>query len=239
LWRARPDGSDRLQLTSPPLQVFNLGWSPDGKHIAFHGLSPGQTGKINIVSADGGRIETLFAGEPTGENCPGWSRDGNSILFDRTWLDKDGNATRTAVFIWDMNAHHLTEMPGSEGMNCPSWSPDGQYVVAHKDDNSTLTLFDSRSQRWKVIARGEFLNGPAWTRDSKGMVFQDSFAGEDQPIYRVSVATGKVDEVASRKQFLRADISRYKFFGLDPQDNPLAIVFRSNSDVYALDLSLP
>jgi hypothetical protein len=68
------------------------------------------------------------------------------------------------------------------------------------------------------------------------MFFQDSVSGEDQPIYRVSVPAGKVEEVASRKQLLRGDVSRYRFLGLDPENDPLAVVIHRNSDVYALDL---
>jgi hypothetical protein len=83
---------------------------------------------------------------------------------------------------------------------------------------------------------GRRLNAPTWTRESQSLIFQDSAHGEDQPIYRVSLATGKVEEVASRQQLLRTDISRFTFTGLDPQDNPLAVVIRRNGDVYALDL---
>lgn len=237
LWKARPDGSDRLQLTFPPEQAFGTGWSPDGKKIVFHGLSPGQPGKIKFVPAEGGEIQTLFAGEPTGENCAQWSRDGNTLLFERTWLDKSGNTTRSALFTMDLKTNRQTELPGSEDMACPAWSPDGQSVVAHGDDSHNLSLFDLRSQKWKVIARGGYLNGQSWEREGKSVIFQDAAHGEDQPVYRLFVANGKMEEVASRKQFLRADVGRYTFTGLDPQDNPLAIVIHRNGDVYALDLA--
>ncbi len=237
LWRARPDGSDRLQLTFPPEQAFGAGWSPDGKKIVFHGLSPGQPGKIKIISAEGGEIQTLFAGEATGENCAQWSPEDSTLLFERTWLDQSGNTTRSALFTWNLETHHLTELPGSENLACPSWSPDGHYATAHASDYRALRLFDFRSQRWRVIARGGYLNGPSWSRDSKSIFFQDSAHGEDQPIYRLSLATEKVEEVASRNQLLRADIGRYTFTGLDPQDHPLAVVIHRNGDVYSLDLA--
>ncbi len=238
LWKARADGTDRVQLTFPPLQIFNLGWSPDGNRILMHGLDPGQPGKMKIVSAEGGSVETLFADELTGENCAFWSADGNSLLFDRTWLDKSGNATRSAIMTWDMKAKHLEQLPGSEDMMCPAWSPNRQFIAAHSDDYRELRLFDPRTQSWKVIARAGYFNGPSWTSDSKWMYYQDSASGEDQPLYRVSVPEGKVELVASRKQLLRSDVSRYRFHGLDPQDNPLATVIHRNADVYALDLSV-
>src|SRR5262249_17848293 len=38
LWRSRIDGSERRQMTVPPLAVVNPRWSPDGKLIAFMAL---------------------------------------------------------------------------------------------------------------------------------------------------------------------------------------------------------
>lgn len=60
LWRSRIDGSERMQLTSPPLAVLNPRWSPDGKLIAFTDLSNGDRSKMShygvhriyVVSAD-------------------------------------------------------------------------------------------------------------------------------------------------------------------------------------------
>src|SRR6202040_4081793 len=35
LWRSKADGSDRLQLSFPPLYAMLPRWSPDGKNIVF------------------------------------------------------------------------------------------------------------------------------------------------------------------------------------------------------------
>src|SRR5207248_686626 len=42
LWRSRVDGSERLQLTFPPVNPFLPHWSPDGSQIVY---SDTQTGK--------------------------------------------------------------------------------------------------------------------------------------------------------------------------------------------------
>jgi len=55
LWRSRLDGSQRLQLTSLPMQAFLPRWSPDGKQIAFSTEVPGGFDKIYVVAAEGGR----------------------------------------------------------------------------------------------------------------------------------------------------------------------------------------
>ncbi len=41
LWRSRMDGSDKLQLTRPPLVVYGVDWSADDKKIAFDAFDPG------------------------------------------------------------------------------------------------------------------------------------------------------------------------------------------------------
>ena len=79
LWRSRLDGSERLQLTYPPLRVTVPHWSPDGMRIAFSGAKPGEPYRIYVVPADGGHPEQLSSGKS--ELDPTWSKDGNALMF--------------------------------------------------------------------------------------------------------------------------------------------------------------
>ncbi|HEV2348784.1 MAG TPA: winged helix-turn-helix domain-containing protein [Terriglobia bacterium] len=239
LWKQRLDGSDRIQLTFPPMQVFGSIWSPDGTRLVFHALRPSKPGKLCLIPAGGGQPEVLFSNDSTSEDVPNWSRDGQTLMFARTWLDKDGNATESAICMFDFKNNQVVKLRGSEDMGPPAWSPDGRYVAAQSDDFKSLMLFDFNTQKWRVIAHAGLVNAPQWTHDSKSIIYQDSAAGEDQPIYRVSVAGGRIEEIASRKQLLRGDVSRYALVGLDPNDDPVAVVIQKNADVYALDLSFP
>jgi Tol biopolymer transport system component len=54
LWRARRDGSDRLQLTLPPLQAALVRWSPDGSRLAFVGGRSDDPDVVYLVPPDGG-----------------------------------------------------------------------------------------------------------------------------------------------------------------------------------------
>jgi Tol biopolymer transport system component len=55
LMRSRVDGSERRQLTFPPMHVFNPQWSPDGLQLAIQASArPGAPNKMYLISRDGG-----------------------------------------------------------------------------------------------------------------------------------------------------------------------------------------
>ena len=69
LWRSRLDGSERQQLTFPPMGlIVNPRWSPDGRFIAFVKWMPGE---IYLVPADGGSPMLLLAGDSVPRIPPG------------------------------------------------------------------------------------------------------------------------------------------------------------------------
>ena len=237
LWVARADGSARLRLTTPPVQAFAHWWSPDGRLLAFHLLAPGKPGKIGVVAATGGKPEILFAGAPTGEDCPSWSADASHLFFERYWLDQDGNTTANAMCEIDLKAGQVTQLPGTGNLGPPAVSPDGRYIAAQAADFHSLMLYDFQSGKWTGIAHGGFIHNPEWTRDSRSIVFQDPAGGEEQPVYQVSLPDLAVKKIAGRRQFLRADVSRFSLSGLTPAGDPVATVIHGNSDIYALSLA--
>ena len=54
LWKSKLDGSQRIQLSYPPLTAVLPSWSPDGKQLVFYGFLPGKNAKLYTVSTDGG-----------------------------------------------------------------------------------------------------------------------------------------------------------------------------------------
>src|SRR5262249_4868184 len=60
MWRSRVDGSQRLQLTFPPMRVLVPRWSPDGKQIAFMASLPGKPWNIYLVSIEAGPLEQVL-----------------------------------------------------------------------------------------------------------------------------------------------------------------------------------
>ena len=97
LWRARADGSERLQLTAAPLEVHEPRFSPDGRRIVLVGRTPDEPIRsLYVVSADGtdgGRPTLLARSLHDGEECwdPCWAADGQAgplqpLAFQRPGL---------------------------------------------------------------------------------------------------------------------------------------------------------
>jgi Tol biopolymer transport system component len=75
LWRSKLDGSERLQLTYPPMQTALAHWSPDGQQIAFSGAAVGKPWNVFLISKDGGSPQALTS-DDIRETDPTWSPDG-------------------------------------------------------------------------------------------------------------------------------------------------------------------
>jgi hypothetical protein len=112
-------------------------------------------------------------------------------------------------------------------------------VVAQSHDFDSLMLFDFRSGKWSKIASGSYIHFPQWSHDGRYVFYQDLRTSEDQPIYRLEIASRRVEKVAGREQILPDDFSNYRLVALTPDDQPVISLIRYDSDVYALDLDLP
>src|SRR4029077_19218563 len=93
LWRSRVDGSDKMQLTFPPVLAYEPRWSPDGSQIVFTDVRFDSPWKSYLLSSSGGSPVLLQANTNSGssdsnEADPTWTPDGKSIVFGRS--DRNG-----------------------------------------------------------------------------------------------------------------------------------------------------
>ncbi len=71
LWRSKPDGSERLQLTYRPLRAALPHWSPDGKKIAFSAATPGKQWKVFVIARKEYEVNTYLYGINTSSGVVG------------------------------------------------------------------------------------------------------------------------------------------------------------------------
>jgi Tol biopolymer transport system component len=235
LWRSKADGSERLQLTFPPMKAFLPRWSPDNKQIVFSATLHSRRMQSYLVSANGGIPQPLFPGELDSSGDPNWSPDGTSLVF-AAHSSKSARATLGTINILDLRTHKVSVVPGSEKLFASHWSPDGRYIVAQSSDSQKLMLFDFKTQKWAELARITTAY-PNWSRDGKYVYFH-SF-GSDIAIYRVRISDHKLEKVVSLKG-MRLTIGDFgTWCGLAPDDSPLVLRDVGSQEIYALDLQLP
>ncbi len=227
LWRCRPDGSEKLQLTSAPFFVDNASWSPDSSQIVFSGFSPGERDHVYLVAATAGVAREIASGAHIG-----WAADGRSIyLFD--YLDPE----QQLLFALDLNTMKQSPLPDSKGRVGATPSPDGHYLAATTIDGQKLILFDFSQQKWSELAQAS-VNALHWTADSKTIYF-DTTSTAEPAILRVRLTDRKLETVASLKDLRRVILPFWAWIGLTPDGSPLLMRDTGTQEVYALDLEEP
>jgi Tol biopolymer transport system component/tRNA A-37 threonylcarbamoyl transferase component Bud32 len=236
LWRSRIDGSEKLQLTRPPLNPGNPAWSADGKKILFSGYDPGKNEGAYVVAAEGGAPQQLFVHPDFFVLFPQWAPDGKSIVFQENHLKGSSNE-QNDIEMLDIQTGKVSALPGSEGSIDPALSPDGRFLAATTSDRLKLMLFDFATQKWVELAKTD-IGSVNWTRDGKYLYF-DSGSGLDPAISRLRIADRKLERVTGLKDFRRVEFSYYPWSGLTPDGAPLLLRDIGTQEVYALDFEAP
>jgi Tol biopolymer transport system component len=229
LWRSKADGSDRLQLSFPPLYAMVPRWSPDGKQLVFFDYETGKPTRIYLVSADGGTPQALMPGGPQSQTDPTWSPDGNSVAFGGVFTEVDG------IHIFDLKTRQVSTLPGSDKLFSPRWSPDGRYMVAMPTDSLGLRLFDFKTQKWEVLSNTA-ASYPAWSQDGKYAYFLQQ--EPDVGVFRIGIRDRKVEKVVNVKEFQLAGYWGM-WLGLAPDDSPLLLKDTGSQETVALDWEAP
>jgi Tol biopolymer transport system component/DNA-binding winged helix-turn-helix (wHTH) protein len=242
LWRSKLDGSQRLKLSS--FGADGASWSPDGKQIAFAGdFEDAQ--HIYVISAEGGNAQQLTTGDHE-EAWPDWSPDGNFLLFGSA-----GHEPETAIQIFDLRTQQVSTVPGSEGLIYGRWSPDGRYIAASGANVTSvdqpqigekkLSVFDSRTQKWVELAKGQLTwpTWPTWSRDGRYIYVRETIEGEAY-LVRVRISDHTLETITSLND-LKQRQSRFQgtWIGLGPDGSLLALRDLSSSEIFSLDLQLP
>ena len=234
LWRSRIDGTERLQLTYPPVVAVLPVWSADSSRIAYKSLSVGGPEMASVVSSRGGASQPLFPNSSGGVDF-NWSPDGTQIIFSYA-----PDAVPLNIQVFDLGSQQFSTIPGSDGFFSPRRSPDGRYLAALTRDSSTLMLYDFHSQKWSrwLTERGNIAY-PSWTADSAYMYF-DNFLTDHPTARRVKLGAAQSEELFSLSELPRFQgMFSGVWSGLAPDNSRLYARDLSTQEIYSLEVQLP
>jgi Tol biopolymer transport system component len=237
LWRSRVDGSERAQLTFPPLRAFYPRWSPAGKQIAFNGFVPGATTfNVYLISSEGGTPQRIHPSEQI-QTDVSWSPDGNSLLYGSL------PGHNAPIYSLDVRTQRVSPLPGSDGLNSPHWSPDGKHIAALRMAHHTLMLFDVTTQKWTEAFGSSTVGWENWSRDGRYIYFVEYHNPSQEfhnRVVRFRLKDHKIKNIVDVQDVGRRTTGTFAaWFGLAPDDSPLFARDISSQEIYALETSWP
>jgi len=120
IWRIRRDGSGLEQLTDGTLHSGFPSYSADGKELVFRVWSAQEKG-LRILNLDTRKTRVLTTGI---DNLPGWSPDGQRIVFTRR--RDDGNYDVYTIRPDGSDLFRATDHASSDGHAV--WAADGRIM---------------------------------------------------------------------------------------------------------------
>jgi Tol biopolymer transport system component len=241
LWRCRPDGSERQQMTFPPMMVYYPEISPDSSKVAFSAATPESLVGVYVVNMSGGTPQRIV----DWGHAPAWSPDGNSLAFatlvpgthlfarDR-WLE-----VRTI----DLRTNKTFALPSQVNHFGPWWArPD--VILADAFDSVGFDAFDLRRQIWTHI--GENNSDINWTASADGRSLYVLNSGPTGfRVEKMRASDFKVEGVANVGDIrlinddTLGEASLGAWIGVAADGSPTLTRDVGSDEIYALDVKWP
>jgi Tol biopolymer transport system component len=233
LFRMRPDGSDRRNLTDTR-QYNEAGakFSPDGKKLLYYRMASTDKvdnntyGTYDLVIADADSGEAVVYGRSF--PWASWGPDSKQIAC----LDKKG------IQIVDLASRKvLRQMPRNGIVQQLGWSPDGRWFVGTANGLGvawSIGCLDAETGRIHAVSETDRYNcTPDWLPDSDHIVYSRGIVPEKAGWAQLWVA--KAD--GSDRQLLYAEQGWHMYGGAVSPDGRYVLFTRSEVDLGRVDNS--
>jgi Tol biopolymer transport system component len=227
LWRSRADGSERVQLTYPPMDPSNPFISPDGKQVAF---STHTGGLAYVISMNGGTPQRIGNGHFV---SPNWSPDGMHLAATT-------GEHRDVLQLFDLQAGAFSPVFSSRGFNGGQWVGPNQ-VVARSTKNGRMMILDVKTKTWSDLGT-EDVGNFAHSLDYKYLYYATYYAtvGPEPKAMRIRLADRKIEFIASLKDFRWAlGGGGHTQISVAPDGSPIFTRNIGTQEIYALTVKWP
>ena len=133
--RGRTTGSGKA-VTSPGMEAWETGLSPDGSRLAFRAMRAGRWELWEKSLTDGPEIP-IGMGDSYIRFGPNWSPDGTRLAYVRTKLTGGTDAV-----IWSKDRGEEPITTSIYFFDVFDWSPDGKSLL--------ISMADSESRQWEI-----------------------------------------------------------------------------------------
>ncbi|HKI26750.1 MAG TPA: S9 family peptidase [Candidatus Sulfotelmatobacter sp.] len=218
---APANGPDDRQLTDPksvmsgtnaeagPVQIaqlyytrstFGPAWSPDGREVVFTTNLSGRNNLWKVSAAGGWPVQLLQSDDR--QSGAVWSPDGKWIVFEQDF----GGGEIYDLFAVSSDGGELINLTNTPDISETDarWSPDGSMLaISYRPQTSSTTniaLLDWKTKRVRKLTDEQTKNrewsAAIWSADGKTIYADRANAGHtDSDVYRVDVATGKLENL--------------------------------------------
>jgi serine/threonine protein kinase len=241
LWRCRPDGSERHQLTFPPMMAYYPEISPDSTKIAFTGTTPDSLVDVYVIPMAGGAAEKIVEWG----HAPAWSPDGNSLAFATlvpgTHVFQSGRWLE--IHTIDLRTKQVTVLPASDNVYGPWWPRPDMIVAESFDPYGGFETYDFNSKKWTRIGKGSlfYLN---WAPSPDGKYLYTLLASPAK-IQRIRAEDFKFEDVGDLNDLRMVDddtlgqASLNYWIGVAADGSPTLTRDVGSDEIYALDVKWP
>jgi Tol biopolymer transport system component len=223
LWRSRSDGTERMQLTFPPVDVRFPAISPDGTKVAFHT----DKNELFVIDMQGGQPQKVA------DNAffASWSPDGNYLL-DPVALPPYG------LQITDARTGKSSAVPSSDGKSGGYWLSQNTVMVRNAM-GTKFVIFNLKTQQWTDMPgiSGDIENF-GLSPDGKYLYY--TTGGAEPKALRYRSADHQIETITSLKDLHRI-VNNYgeTQINVAPDGSPIFTRDTGYQEIYALNIRWP
>jgi Tol biopolymer transport system component len=217
LWRSRSDGSERTQLTYPPMVVSFPSISPDGTKVSFHTNER----EVFVISMDGGTPQRVSDNAVYAH----WSPDGTYLSY----------ASPDAVFhIADLRTGEKSTPPYQQG-RAGFWVDQDTLLATSKKQTNFLT-FNLKTQKWTGLGPKDVGSIVNWMKSPDGKYLYFTTGGADPKVERMRFSNQQTETITSLKDFHRVVNYGETEVNVAPDGSPIFTRDTGYKEIYALNI---